>query len=378
MLIVLASVVASPVPIYRFGTDGRWLTMPAAGERARSGMTAEATDGAEPWRAAAPVRKLPGRRPGSLRRMSSLAVSAPGGWDAGTVVEAAAGESGPDGSPRGQVRLRARLDTDWRLAELDGDLPGPAITARLTGLPVNRGFRKALAAAAADGLAPHSLTAALLDDLPTVQLVSGYARILEGAPLPAPAASTRPDGPAAGTRPTGPRLNICRGWAPGGTAHHLLLAGEPPVTDIPAAPAFGDLLAGPGDFIGEPPMHPHSMRRRRLLDVRPGDGQAEIYEYFRDSHVDGEGRERSLHEYVVTAVVAAGDLTVREISVEPRALPFPECPLASPGAQALAGTPLPALDSAVRTRLAGVAGCTHLNDVLRFLRFAQPLLSRLP
>lgn len=336
-------------------------------------MAAEAS-GADTRRAAAPVRELPGRRPGSRRRMSSLAVSAPDGWDAGTVVEATAGESGPgDGgrpAARGRARLRAALDPRWHLAGLDGDLPGP-VARRLTGLPVNRGFRKALAAAAADGLAPDSLIAALLDDLPTVQLVSGYARLLEAAP---PLARKEPEKQTAGERQRGPSLNICRGWAPGGTAHHLVLAGQPPVTEIPAAPAFGDLLADPGDFIDEPQLRPHSMRRRRILEVVPDDGRAEIFEYFRDSHIDGDGRERSLHEYVVTAVVDAGDLTVREISVEPRALPFPECPLAAPGAQALAGTPLPGIDSAVRTRLAGTAGCTHLNDVLRFLRFAGTLI----
>lgn len=338
-------------------------------------MAAEA-GGADIARVAAPVRGLPGHRPGSRRRMSSLAVSAPDGWDAGTVVEATAGESGTgaDGrmTPRGRATVRARLDPGWHLAELDGDLPGPGVAARLTGLPVNRGFRKALAAAAADGLPPDSLAAALLDDLPTVQLVSGYARLLEGAP--AFPARKKPEEPAAGEGRTGPALNICRGWAPGGTAHRLVLSGEPPVTDIPAAPAFDDLLAGPEDFLGEPPLRPHSMRRRRILEVGPADGQAEIWEYFRDSHLDGAGRERSLHEYLVTAVVDTADLTVSAISVEPRALPFPECPLASSGAQALVGTPLPGIDRAVRTRLAGLAGCTHLNDVLRFLRFAQPLI----
>ncbi|MCL2585914.1 MAG: DUF2889 domain-containing protein [Streptosporangiales bacterium] len=339
-------------------------------------MASEMT-GAAPGRIADPVRGFPGRRPGSLRRVSSLAVSAPDGWDAGTVVEAAAGESGTgdDGQAisRGRAGLRARLGPDWHIAELEGDLPGPGIAARLTGLPVNRGFRKALAAAAEEGLAPDSLIAALLDDLPTVQLVSGYARLLEGAPPPA--AAKNPVEPPADSRPLGPVLNICRGWAPGGTAHHLMLAGQPPVTEIPAAPAFGDLVADPGDFIGEPELRPHSMRRRRILEVTPAGGRAEIWEYFRDSHVDGDGRERSLHEYVVTAVVGTGDLTVREIAVEPRSLPFPECPLASPGARELIGTPLPDIDAEVRSRLAGIAGCTHLNDVLRFLRFAQPLIS---
>jgi hypothetical protein len=60
--------------------------------------------------------------------------------------------------------------------------------------------------------------------------------------------------------------------------------------------------------------------------------------------------------------------------VEPRALPFPECPLGSASATALLGTPVTDLIANARGRLSGIHGCTHLTDVLRFLRFVDPLM----
>jgi hypothetical protein len=61
------------------------------------------------------------------------------------------------------------------------------------------------------------------------------------------------------------------------------------------------------------------------------------------------------------------------IAVEPRALPFPECPLASANATELTGTSLRDAHGSVRQMLAGTRGCTHLSDTLRFMRFSEPL-----
>ena len=72
----------------------------------------------------------------------------------------------------------------------------------------------------------------------------------------------------------------------------------------------------------------------------------------------------------MTARLGADDLVVRAISVEPRALPFPECTLAAPNAQLLVGLSANDIEASVRSALGGTMGCTHLNDTLRFLRFA--------
>jgi Protein of unknown function (DUF2889) len=125
----------------------------------------------------------------------------------------------------------------------------------------------------------------------------------------------------------------------------------------------------------EPAVRPRSMRRRRILDVVPAGENLEVFQYFRDSHVDRGRGEGSLHEYIMTAQLRTSDLVVQAISVEARALPFPECPLAAPNAQLLVGTSASDIESTVRSRLSGTMGCTHLNDVLRFLRFAGSLAS---
>lgn len=299
--------------------------------------------------------------------MSSLAIRPAGGWDEGVVVEAAAQDSAADPgagtvSVLGTASLTAAMDADSRLTSVSGDVPA-AVAEGLAGLAPATGFRKELARLAGDGLDPRSLLAALLDDLPTVRLISGYGRLIETPP------------PAAGGRTRAPVLNVCRGWAADGTASRQAASGQSVITGTPPAPAFGELLAGEVGSMKEPALRPRSMRRRRILDVVPAGPDVEVFQYFRDSHVDREGAEGSLHEYVMTARLSAADLVVRAISVEPRALPFPECPLAAPNAQLLVGMSTHDIDSSVRSTLGGTLGCTHLNDVLRFLRFAGSLVS---
>jgi hypothetical protein len=55
------------------------------------------------------------------------------------------------------------------------------------------------------------------------------------------------------------------------------------------------------------------------------------------------------------------DLTVVEVEVRPRFLPFPECPLAALAAQRLVGLQLTkGFRSGALAALGGVEGCTHL------------------
>jgi Protein of unknown function (DUF2889) len=315
-----------------------------------------------------PLIRLPGRRPGSVRRTSSLAIEPAGEWDNGTRVEGVACDSVAAGdgavTELRTASVTATLDAASQLTSAGGDLPAE-VAAGLVGRSPVSGFRKELTRLAAVGLAPDSLSAAILDDLPTVRLISGYARLME---LPQPTGEGRT---------AAPMLNVCRGWAADGTASRLAKSGQSVITGTPPAPAFAELLGGAADDSGasfaEPPLRPRSMRRRRVLDLVRAGRDLEVYQYFRDSHVDADAIEGSLHEYVMTARLSAADLVVREISVEPRALPFPECRLATPNVQLLVGVTVAGIESSVRATLGGTMGCTHLNDVLRFLRFAASL-----
>lgn len=313
-----------------------------------------------------PLIRLPGRRPGSIRRTSSLAIEPAGEWENGTRVEGVARDSMASGdgavTAMRTASVTATLDAGSRLTAAGGHLPA-AVVAELLGKSPISGFRKELARLAALGLDPDSPQAAILDDLPTVRLISGYARLIERPP------------PVVDGRTAAPVLNVCRGWAADGTASRLATLGQSVITSTPVAPAFAALLgseaSSPAAGFTEPPLRARSMRRRRVLDLVRSGRDFEVYQYFRDSHVDGEGIEGSLHEYVMTARLSTEDLLVRQISVEPRALPFPECRLAAPNVQLLVGVPVAGIESSVRSTLGGTMGCTHLNDVLRFLRFLR-------
>ena len=101
--------------------------------------------------------------------------------------------------------VTATLDAGSRLTSAGGDLPAEVVAALIGRSPVS-GFRKELARLAAVGLHPVPRQAAILDDLPAVRLISGYARLIELA------AARR------GGRSAAPALNVCRGWAADGTA----------------------------------------------------------------------------------------------------------------------------------------------------------------
>jgi hypothetical protein len=351
------------------------------------------------------LTSLPDPAPGAVRRTLSLEISPDQDWSAGLRITAfardlligAGGAAGTlDGAPvpGGSVVLRAArmgitMDTASRVTGIESELPA-AVTGPLIGAAAVRGFRARLDGL--DGLDPSSLESAVLDELPTVRLISGYARMIEligltGADGVAEAAAAEAaDGPGAtGLRSLrtrrSPMVGICAGWAPGATADTRVRAGVPVMQGTPPAPALASMTPY---FHPEPGPGPRSMRRRRILDVTARDGGYEVFEYYRDSHFDAGLREGALHEYEVHARVvpaarhAPEGYALERVDVVPHALPFGECPLAAPNAADLTGVPLRQITGTVRERLAGTRSCTHLNDTLRFLRYVPALTSYLP
>jgi hypothetical protein len=109
-----------------------------------------------------------------------------------------------------------------------------------------------------------------------------------------------------------------------------------------------------------------AMRRRRLIDVRPGDPWS-VQAMFRDTFVDEDGRESILHEYSVSALVDADDHRFLTCAAVPRVLPWAECPVAAASADRLVGRDVATVRDLVRAELRGTFTCTHLNDLLRSL-----------
>jgi hypothetical protein len=339
------------------------------------------------------LTSLPDPAPGTVRRTLSLEVRPDGDWSAGLRVTASGRDLlvGDGGSlVLRAVRMSVTLDTASRVTGIESELPA-AVTDPLIGATAVRGFRARLAGL--DELDPSSLESAVLDELPTIRLISGYARMIEligltGADGVVEAAQAAeavggPGGSPLRSRPDrrSPMAGVCAGWTPGATADTRVRAGVPIMTGTPPAPALASMTPY---FHAEPDPRPRSMRRRRILDVTAGGGGYEVFQYYRDSHVDAGLREGALHEYEVHARVApeegptAGGYTLERVEVVPHALPFGECSLAAPNAADLTGAPLRDITGTVRERLAGTRSCTHLNDTLRFLRYVPALAGYLP
>jgi len=259
--------------------------------------------------------------------------------------------------------------------------PAVAGLDQLIGRSASTGFRAALDdVVAGQGLVGGPVYQ-LLDDLPVATLISGYS--------PQQAMAARGSGSDAPARrmqrraPEGLELiqqaDLCAGWKAGGTIMRGMAEGVPPVVTGPDAPA----LDRPDDpwawheLPGELPAL--GMRRRRRMDVIPAADHAtvQVDAHFRDSHMDDEGTETIVHEYVVGVLLDGHELRVLDSRATPRVLPWFECPEAAGSAERLVGRGLDGLRASVRAEFLGAGTCTHLNDALRALEDVPALVRHL-
>lgn len=267
-----------------------------------------------------------------------------------------------------QARLTARTDDRRRIVSLDGD-PALGAARTLVGARFGNGFR----AQVADVVRSRSVSAlmsGLLDDLPVVALISGYAW-LRSAQLAgiSPSALAPGDGALR-------MADVCSGWRADGAMVASIEGGDGILLqDCPPAPSvLGD---DPGGWHPQEPLAPGAMRRRRRIDVWRTDGVVAVDAMFRDSYGEPEGGESVLHEYTVSASVDPRSWQLTGIVAEPRVLPGPECPFASQQVARLVGVDVRSFREAVPTVLAGTAGCTHLNDLLRSFADVPHLAARI-
>ncbi len=159
-----------------------------------------------------------------------------------------------------------------------------------------------------------------------------------------------------------PQFDYCAGWAADGSLVASLRSGCGIIyNDLPPTPDR-DLDAAAG--LAHLPTD--AMRRRRRIDVHLVDGRVVADAWFRDSYVDADDVEGSLHEYSVHAVVNA-DGELEAVEPHPHSLPYDECPSAAAKAARLVGTSASLLRTATPANLRGVDHCTHLSDTLRGL-----------
>ena len=305
------------------------------------------------------------RRPGSVRRTSHMDI---GFLDGGGLALTGASRDlktsalGAD-VVLGAARLRALIGPTRLLEKLE--VSPDADTSKLIGVAVSGGFRSVVDETVPEHRANHSPLYLLLDDLPVVALISGYAVLYRGADQP-----SQPISVSSNERPSpgrGPRVDICAGWRGDGMMMTAIASGDGTPTPIgPSAP----ILESPDDPLAwhaVPSLPAGSMRRRRLIDLS-GDGEMlQVSAMFRDTHVDELEVETVLHEYELEMEVDAQTMVVTSCEARPRTLPWPECPAAADSARRLAGHRVAELRSLVRAEFRGISTCTHLNDLLRSL-----------
>ena len=317
-----------------------------------------------------PVQPAPRRQPGSVRRTSTIDTFRPHGFDAEADVIGRARDllttANGDARVLGNALLTARLKArSHNLLAIDTEPAAPALQ-ELLGAIVGPGFRAKVDAVVPERRDRGDLLYLLLDDLPGATLVAGYAMLHAGM-VPKPSDDEYLIA----------RSDLCAGWAADGAMMTLIREhGRSPAPvgcDAPPVARADD----PDAWHELPDLPPNAMRRLRRLDVMPptveGDA-ASVDVFFRDTHVDGLGRETIVHEYSVTASVDVSTRIVIAIDAHADVLPWQECPQAIGSAPRLVGHTLAGLRPYVRGEFIGTTTCTHLNDVLRGLTDVDHML----
>jgi len=314
----------------------------------------------------------PPRRPGSIRRTSTIDSWWPDGWGTRTHIRGRARDllTPADGAPLvlADDVVVATASTDRTIETIRSE-PERAQVPTLAGARGGSRLRAALAGAVPDERRRGTPLYLLLDDLAGATLVGGFAFTQWPDEWPEQWQRRR-ENAFKGRRMEG----VCIGFRPGSTA--LTPEGGPrPVDNTrPVAP-----LADPVDPLGwhEFTDRPGvTMRRARRIDVWL-DGDLHIDAMFQDSASVPSGGRVAVHEYQVHARADPETFELRAIEALPRVLPFGECPSAVTRIGQLVGTPLGELRDAVLARLKGTEGCTHLNDELRALADGPALAAHL-
>lgn len=329
-----------------------------------------------------PSTITPRRRPGSVRRTTSIDMAFPDGL-AGDVLLRGTGRdlrTGADGTARtvDEASFEATIDFahGQRVVAIETS-PGVEGIDALIGRNAGGGYRKYLNQVAGQCGLVGSLLFQLLDDLSGASLVSGYApqlAVAHGGDGPGRVEIAQPADAKEIMLGMG---DLCAGWRIGGTMlRSVEEIGRPPMLQGPVAPVLDD----GGDAVAwhELPaaMTPNGMRRIRRIDVARGhDDRAPLVvdAMFRDTHRGDDGVVTIVHEYHVAAEVEPDSFTVLSIDATPRVLPYRECPDAAASAQRVVGVTTTGLRARTRAELVGVSTCTHLNDVLRALEDVEPL-----
>ena len=323
----------------------------------------------------------PMRQPGSLRRTTSIDVEWPEGLEGERILHGRArdvvrpsGGGQADATVLDEASMAARVDNDRTITGLDAT-PAPAGLSGLVGQRGGSHLRMVMAEKLPDLIASAAPLYLLLDDISGISLISNWAWSLWRKDwMQAMGPLMQTDRMKAYLES---RVNVCWGFQPGNSS--LDVSGPA----MPSNSVDGGELRNPADPQGWhefPAIAGVSMRRARRIDVwrDPANGLIRIDSAFQDSAPLPDGGRAALHEDRMEATLDPDSLALLTLDIDPRVLPFHECPGAMTNAKKLVGTPLSQIRAAVLEQLRGPAGCTHLNDALRALGEVPALVRNLP
>lgn len=318
----------------------------------------------------------PLRKPGSIRRTTSIDSDWPDGFGEPWIMEGRARDllTPADGEPvilaTGSFRIKTspmreiqRIDTS----------PGHSRLGEMVGVRAGGASREALADTLGD--IRGTPTFQLLDDFAGASLVAGWIWSRWTEDWHARMASNRLRS-TAGNK--GRMVNICTGFTEGASS----LSEDGSVDHSDQSATEVGPLANPDDPTGwhEMPVQEGrpQARRSRRIDIWRAEGMLKVDAAFQDSGPNPSGSRTAIHEYRVYAEIDETNWTLVSLQALPLILPFRECPGASMKASRMVGQPVAAFRQAVLDTLTSTLGCTHLNDVLRAFADIPALARQLP
>ena len=320
-----------------------------------------------------PVVAPPVRRPGSIRRTSTVLMFWPDGLGTDLHLKGRARDlrTSRDGAAEvvGHSDLYAVTGRERDILRIEADPDRPGLQG-LVGCRAGGGLRSSISQELPEEVAEGTPLYLLLDDLAGSTLISGFAFLRWADHVPE--IRRRLD--------NGPR-RVMRGTCSGFRDGASSLASDGSISGLRQNVAHPGPLADRVDPLGwheldDPPEI--AMRRARRIDVWADDGELGIDAMFRDSCWDPDGREVVIHEYQMLGRADRATGTLLSVTAHPRVLPYVECPGAAPNASWMAGTDLRAMRTEVLQRLRATDCCTHLNDGLRSLAEVPVLAASLP
>ena len=306
-----------------------------------------------------PSVPTPSRRPHSIRRTSTIDMTWPGGIGTsvhciGVCRDLFTGASLEQTRVLDFAEVVADISAE-RVYESIATVPERLALRELIGARGGGGSRARMGALIAEEKSQGAPLYLLMDDLPAAGLISGHI----SAEWVRPEDRMRPIHMVPGSMD-----GICAGHVEGASAHDpsggIYMIHQ--VRQVSALDEGGDLMAWHNHA---PDVVEPSMRRARRIDVWNMDGQIQIDAFFQDSAMTPGGVRVAVHEYCISASADQSDGRLTALFVDPRVLPFDECPNAVGNTSRVLGLPLSEFRSTVIPTLPGIEGCTHLNDMLR-------------